>query len=120
MGQLAEYLVTYGGLSMARPLGIRIPLEFRNKVSYRIRQVMKPHVKEAGSLNAEAKEIAYNLDLVPETIRLWFEGQTLPTLYNLVRFADWYDVSIDYLLGRTAVKRLNESLRIVQGSRKVA
>lgn len=104
---------------MAR-IGNRIPFEFRTKVFYRIRQVMKPHVKAAGSVNAEAKEIAYNFDLVPETIRLWFEGQTLPTLYNLVRFADYYGISIDYLLGRTAVKQLSHTLRVIQGGRAAA
>ncbi len=101
---------------MSRPLGARIPVEFRNKVSYRIRQVMKPYVKESGSVHAEAKYIAQRFNIVPETARLWFEGQTLPTLYNLVRLADFYKVSIDYLLGRTAVKELSYQLKLLKAA----
>jgi len=86
--------------------GSRIPPEFRLRVSRRIRTVMKPFVKENESLTAECREAATELGLYYMTVWFWYEGYTLPTIYNLVRFADYYDVSIDYLLGRTAVKEL--------------
>ena len=91
----------------------RIPLEFRARVSHKLRIVMKPHVRENRSLYAECKEVAKELNLHPQTVWFWYEGYCLPTLYNLVRFADLYDVSIDYLLGRTAIQQLAGQLKRV-------
>jgi hypothetical protein len=74
---------------------------------------MKPSVRETGSVWAECREAAQQLGLHPMTVWFWYEGYTLPTLYNLVRFADLYEVSIDYLLGRTAIQQLAGHLKRV-------
>lgn len=95
--------------------GSRIPPDFRLHVNRRIRQVMKAEVVEVGSVYALCTEVARELGMHPTAVYFWYEGYCLPTIYNLVRFADLYDVSIDYLLGRTAYKQLvkNGHLRAV-------
>lgn len=79
--------------------GNRIPEAFRRSVSLRIRQTMKPHVK-ANGITKECREAAKALELAWVSVYFWYEGQTLPTIYNLVRFCELYDVSVDYVLGR--------------------
>ena len=95
---------------------MRIPEEFRRSVSRRIRFVMKPHLS-GRKVFTECREAAEMIDLTPMTVWYWYEGYHLPNLYNLLRFADLYGVSVDYLLGRTAVKQLAGHLRLL---RKVA
>lgn len=101
---------------MAKSIGTRIPPDFRLRVSNRIRQVMKPHVKQAGAVYTECTEAARELNVTPLCVWYWYEGYHLPTLYNLVRFADLYGVSVDWLLGRTAVKELAGHLKVVQAA----
>lgn len=48
------------------------------------------------------KELAARLSLSPGTISNYENGIHEPDLDTLCRFADLYDVSLDYLLGRTA------------------
>lgn len=95
----------------AKRHGTRIPEEFRRKVAYRIRRVMKPYVKsEEGS---HMKVAAVDIGVAYWTVWSWYNGVSLPTLYNLVRFANYYEVSLDYLLGRTGVKEMAAALERV-------
>lgn len=89
--------------------GSRIPEDFRRHVSQRIRMTMKADIKDEGSAWAVCRAVASDLDMHPQAVYFWYAGYCLPTIYNLVRFADLYDVSIDYLLGRTAVRQLVKS-----------
>lgn len=86
----------------------RIPPQLRLKAAQRIRSVMKPYVggETTPTVSALCKDTAKDLKLHPNTVWFWYEGYTLPTIWNLIRFADLYEVSIDYLLGRTAVREL--------------
>lgn len=90
----------------------RIPDEFRRQIGVRIRATMNAYVKAEGK-NEHCRITAEDLDVHPRTPYNWYEGICLPTLWNLVRFADYYEVSIDYLLGRTAVKQLAHQLKQV-------
>lgn len=93
----------------------QIPVEFRARVARRMQIVMNPYIK-AFATNQEAYAVfAKDInDLHPNTVRNWHDGMNLPTLMNLVRFADYFEVSIDYLLGRTAVKELAHTIKEVQ------
>jgi len=91
----------------------RIPQEFRQRVNYRIRMTMKPYIKGKHKVWTECCEAAEHLKLTPNTVWFWYEGHHLPNIYNLVRFAELYNVSLDYLLGRTAVKELAEAIKQV-------
>lgn len=50
-----------------------------------------------------AKETGISQGLMAEYAR----GNKIPTAQNLVKIADYLDVSVDYLLGRTDVKEVN-------------
>ncbi|KPJ92592.1 MAG: hypothetical protein AMS18_07105 [Gemmatimonas sp. SG8_17] len=95
----------------------RIPGEFRTKVGSRIRMVMKPYAKEKGEW-AECCEAAESLKLHPHTVYNWYNGVTLPTIWNLVRFADLYEVSLDYLFGRIGVQSITELRALANEVRK--
>lgn len=38
----------------------------------------------------------------------WRNGKRLPTAENLIKLADYFDVSVDYLLGRTDKQEVNK------------
>lgn len=60
---------------------------------------MKPHVKANGVWN-ECREAGKALEITTQSVYWWYEGRSLPTIYNLVRFCELYDVSVDHVLGR--------------------
>lgn len=84
-------------------MGRRIPQEFRDRVSARIETTMRPFVKGDQHHIAIA---AADLEVSYTAVWFWYNGLCLPNLYNLVRFANYYEVSLDYLLGRTGVRQL--------------
>lgn len=47
------------------------------------------------------KDIASELGVTPEAISNWERGKTEPTYEQLILIADIFNVSLDYLLGRT-------------------
>ena len=85
----------------------RIPEELRHRVSTRIREAMKPYVKAQGEW-AECREAASSLGITTGAVYCWYNGKTLPTIGNLVKFADLYEVSLDWLFGRHKVKSMPE------------
>ena len=49
------------------------------------------------------KQIAENLNMAQPSYIRYENGSSEPTLENLVKLADLFDVSIDYLLGRKEI-----------------
>lgn len=47
------------------------------------------------------KYVAITLGIAPPSVANWERGKTNPTNENMIRLADLYGVSVDYLLGRT-------------------
>ena len=47
------------------------------------------------------RQIAKHLEMTQPSYIRYENGSAQPTLENLVKIADYFDVSIDYLLGRT-------------------
>jgi len=47
------------------------------------------------------KEVAGNLNIVERTYQRYEQGEREPTASVLAELADFYGVSVDYLLGRT-------------------
>jgi transcriptional regulator with XRE-family HTH domain len=45
--------------------------------------------------------LAVALGLSPSSVHFYLSGKTSPTVENLIKIADVFDVSADYLLGRT-------------------
>lgn len=58
---------------------------------------------DAGILKAEAK---------PSTIRNYWNERTWPDVNNLIKLADFFGVSLDYLTGRSDVKTINADIAI--------
>lgn len=54
------------------------------------------------------KYVAITLGLSAPSVANWERGKTNPTHENIVKLADLYGVSVDYLLGRTDEPRTEE------------
>lgn len=62
--------------------------------SYRIKELRLSH-------GATQKTFASELHLTPSTIWNYENAKRFPKLINLVSIADHFDISVDYLVGRT-------------------
>lgn len=51
------------------------------------------------------KDVADRLGVYPSAVTRWESGEKRPDLVNLVKLADMFDVSLDYLMGRTEVRK---------------
>ena len=49
-------------------------------------------------------DVAQAIDVPYTTINAWRTGKRLPNAYNLAALAQYFDTSIDFLLGRTDTK----------------
>lgn len=45
-------------------------------------------------------DVAQNLNITYQSYQAYERGVALPTLQNFIKLADFYDVSLDYLIGR--------------------
>ena len=50
--------------------------------------------------NLTQKQLAKNLGMVERNIRSYEINEKLPSLESIVKIADYFDVSLDYLTGR--------------------
>lgn len=64
-----------------------------------IASILKQLILETGK---NQKEIAAELNLSPQRFNFYVTGRSEPDLENLSALADYFGVSVDYLLGRTA------------------
>ncbi len=46
------------------------------------------------------KELARKIDVDPSVVSLWLSGKRMPNADSLCRLADYFGVSVDFLLGR--------------------
>ena len=46
------------------------------------------------------KELARKVDVDPSVVSLWLSGKRMPNADSLCRLADYFGVSVDFLLGR--------------------
>ena len=51
------------------------------------------------------KQLANELNVAHNTISVWENNSSEPDLNMMNKLADFFDVSTDYLLGRTAIKK---------------
>ena len=54
--------------------------------------------------NISQKELAEQFQVVPRTIRKWENGESDPSTAQIIALADYFGVSLDYLVGRTDEK----------------
>lgn len=64
--------------------------------------VFKERIKQLRKeSNILQKDIAKSLGISPRAYRFYENGDRFPDFQGLIRLADFFDVSIDYLVGRT-------------------
>ena len=51
------------------------------------------------------KQLANHLRIAQNTLSYWENGKYEPDSENLTAIADYFDVSVDYLLGKTDIKK---------------
>jgi len=56
------------------------------------------YLREANDM--KQKELAAILQLSPSTINKYEKGERIPEIKHLIKIADFFDVSTDFLLGR--------------------
>lgn len=57
------------------------------------------------SNNMTQVDLAKHLNITDRNIRFYESGQRIPPADILIKISDYFDVSIDYLLGRTNIKK---------------
>ena len=50
--------------------------------------------------NITQKIIAENFNTTQQTVSRWLNGQNEPDITTLIKLADYFEISVDYLLGR--------------------
>lgn len=45
------------------------------------------------------KDVAADIDMVPSSLSRYLTGSRTPEVQNLIKFANYFDVSIEYILG---------------------
>lgn len=65
--------------------------------------------------NISQKELAQKLNIAPSTLNGYLKGHRSPDYQTLIRLADFFDVSTDYLLGKKNSPELKpEEIRILK------
>lgn len=65
--------------------------------------------------NSDAtKELAAYLGCSVQAVNQYKQGTAFPKTENLIKMSDYFDVSVDYLLGRSVVKSRDENIQIAQ------
>lgn len=59
------------------------------------------------SLNVSNKDLSQNVGVSSGNISDWKSGRSKPNIDTVIKIADYLDVSVDYLLGRTDRKEVN-------------
>ena len=63
------------------------------------------------SSNTKQDTLAKYVGATRQSISQWSRGDTKPDIYYLGKIADYFEVSTDYLLGRTKEKTTNEDIK---------
>ena len=53
-------------------------------------------------------KVAIDLNMSQNTVSRYESGEREPGIAELIKFADYYGVSVDYILGRTDVPEMNK------------
>lgn len=109
--------INYGIIPTPKIL-MRIADYFDISIEYLLSRTNDPHFEKTenplpfiirleelrGSKNLTYYEIAKRLHIGTNYFSEWKKNNYLPTLNNLILLADFFDVTLDYLLGRTDYK----------------
>jgi len=65
------------------------------------------------STGTKQKELAQFLDVKPQTVSLYVQGQSFPDVNNLAKIARFFNVSADYLIGLSEVQTVDVNIQAV-------
>lgn len=65
-------------------------------------------IKLLQSRNMSAYKLSFDIHIPQSSISYWKRGLKAPTAENLITLADYFNVSIDYLVGRTDKPEVNK------------
>ena len=57
------------------------------------------------------QEIADNIGVSRQALNKWVNGETVPDIFSAAKIADLFNVSTDYLTGRTGTKSVNPEIQ---------
>ena len=71
------------------------------------------------SKNLQQKDIAKELDVLEATVSNWETGKRIPYSDMLIKLANFFEVSVDYLLGNENTNNLDKELMEQEALKKV-
>lgn len=63
------------------------------------------------SRNLQQKDIAKELDVLEATVSMWETGKRIPYSDMLIKLANFFEVSVDYLLGNEKTSNIDKELK---------
>lgn len=61
---------------------------------------------------SKQQDVADNIGVSRQALNKWVNGETVPDIFSAAKLADYFNVSTDYMTGRTDIKSKNEDIQI--------
>ena len=71
-------------------------------------QALRLAAEQAETIEAQQKQLAEQINIQPNSVQRLKYGTAQPSLKTITAIADYFDVSIDYLVGRTDNPEINK------------
>lgn len=94
---------------MGRPKSNNSALDVAEKAKTPFAQALNALIDE----HSNVKELTEYLGFSPQAINQYRIGQTRPSLESICKIADFYNVSVDYLLGRNPIPSIDYNVQKV-------
>lgn len=62
---------------------------------------------------SKQQDVADNIGVSRQALNKWVNGETVPDIFSAAKLADYFNVSTDYMTGRTDIKSKNEDIQTV-------
>lgn len=72
----------------------------------RLKEIMKEH-------SVTQQQLADELNMTRQAVSLYLNGQALPAVDKLLTIVNYFDISADYLMGRSDVKSTDENIQMI-------
>lgn len=82
----------------------------RNNGNVRFGRVLKCLMRQTGTTQAE---LAEHIGVTRQSVSSYLTGKTSPSMQGMGDIADFFGVSVDYLLGRTCARSNSDDIRTV-------